>query len=301
MNAIRADETWTQRSENEWYSTDSWEIMIRSSSEITMLKQTAESDREISQDLREALEYRKEIQRILSYEYPHREASLIPSKMSVSQLKNTDVLTIGEKIVPLRETPRFAEDPTRLDHLQIGTLIHRILMELNIQQIKDNSVEEDILHQIDLFLHNGLITEHERSYIRTDVLIDFFESTVGTLLRHAESVQKETPFIIRTPAGDVNTAWNDSDEYVLVQGVIDCWFKTEDKKIYLIDYKTDMPLDEKQFERIKQQYASQIEWYDKALKKILGKPADERYICFLNRRENIKVVTDTYDDQAKIF
>jgi ATP-dependent helicase/nuclease subunit A len=73
-----------------------------------------------------------------------------------------------------------------------------------------------------------------------------------------------------------------ADDYVLLQGSIDCWFESEDGLI-LIDYKTgyfaeaDIAADAKN-----SKYRRQIALYALALKKITGHEATRRYIFLLS-------------------
>ena len=138
----------------------------------------------------------------------------------------------------------------KLDQMQIGTLIHYVMMQLDPLVIASNTLKEDIDGQIDEMIKNGTINEDEKAYIRSEVLYDFFRSDVGTILRNAKRIEKESPFIIKMPAGEIDKAWIDSKDSILVQGMIDCWFETEDGHLVLIDYKTDMPKDEEQFRSI---------------------------------------------------
>ena len=226
------------------------------------------------------------IEKLLSFEYPFKHAKELPSKLSVSQIKDSEVLTVGEKIVPLREVPRFAMETQQLDQLQIGTLIHYVMMQLDPLAIATATLEADIDRQIDDMLKKGTIDENEKGYIRPKVLYDFFGSAIGTMLRNARRIEKESPFIIKMPASEIDKTWIESEDSILVQGMIDCWFETEDGRLMLIDYKTDMPKDEAQFKASVKKYTKQIELYDRALYESLGKKADERFICFLNRRES---------------
>ena len=66
------------------------------------------------------------------------------------------------------------------------------------------------------------------------------------------------------------------DETMLLQGVIDCWFETDDG-IVLLDYKTDY-VPEGGEEVIRKRYGVQIEYYTRALEKITGKKVSEKYL-----------------------
>lgn len=65
----------------------------------------------------------------------------------------------------------------------------------------------------------------------------------------------------------------DSDEPVLVQGIIDCYFEEEDGLV-LVDYKTDS-ITKGQEEILLNRYHVQLVLYKKALEQIAGKRVKE--------------------------
>ncbi|MFR3764516.1 MAG: hypothetical protein ACLTXS_15660 [[Clostridium] symbiosum] len=81
--------------------------------------------------------------------------------------------------------------------------------------------------------------------------------------------QKRNSHGIRREMGD----W-DSDELVLIQGIIDAWFEEEDGLI-LVDYKTDYVNDT---QILVKRYKTQLDYYEKALTQMLGRNVKERYI-----------------------
>ena len=74
------------------------------------------------------------------------------------------------------------------------------------------------------------------------------------------------------------------DEFVILQGIIDCYFE-EEGEIVLVDYKTDYVPPGDGLDIIKERYKTQIEYYTRALAQITGKPIKERCIyLFWNGR-----------------
>ena len=65
-----------------------------------------------------------------------------------------------------------------------------------------------------------------------------------------------------------------SGDFVMVQGIIDLYFE-EDDGLVLLDYKTDRVWDE---ETLTNRYRVQLDYYQKALEKLTGKPVKERYL-----------------------
>jgi ATP-dependent helicase/nuclease subunit A len=75
------------------------------------------------------------------------------------------------------------------------------------------------------------------------------------------------------------------NETMLLQGVIDCWFETEDG-ILLLDYKTDF-VPEGGSNMIKERYRVQMDYYTMALERITGKKVVERYLYLFYNGELI--------------
>ena len=110
------------------------------------------------------------------------------------------------------------------------------------------------------------------------MILRFVRSSLGRRMKDAflkESLYREQPFIIGVPAKEIKAEWN-SEELVLVQGIIDVWFEEEDGLV-LADYKTDYTTDPSG-EELVQKYKTQLEYYRKALSQVTGKPVKEAWI-----------------------
>ena len=75
----------------------------------------------------------------------------------------------------------------------------------------------------------------------------------------------------------------DSDEMVLIQGIIDVWLEEEDRMV-LIDYKTDHVSDG---EILVKRYKVQLDYYQRALEQMTGKRVKERIIYSLALQKEI--------------
>ena len=72
---------------------------------------------------------------------------------------------------------------------------------------------------------------------------------------------------------DVN--YKNTDEKVLIQGVIDLYFVDKDDNLILVDYKTDKNVDE---QTLKQRYLNQLNMYEIALEKSLNMKVSKKII-----------------------
>ena len=107
------------------------------------------------------------------------------------------------------------------------------------------------------------------------MLVSFFTDGPGARLLRADTVRREWMFTLKMSAREALGA--DSDEYVLVQGAIDCCF-VEDGQWVLLDYKTDRTDDEAE---LKRRYEPQLRLYARALETLTGRPVKETLICLL--------------------
>ena len=77
------------------------------------------------------------------------------------------------------------------------------------------------------------------------------------------------------PAEMIDPLCTGSDE-VVIQGIVDAWF-TEDDKIVILDYKTDRVSPDTGEETLTQRYASQLEYYSRALSAATGLCVAEKF------------------------
>lgn len=68
----------------------------------------------------------------------------------------------------------------------------------------------------------------------------------------------------------------ESEELVLLQGVIDLYMEEEDGLV-LLDYKTDR-VEKGQEQVLIQRYQTQLDWYQRALEQMTGKKVKEKII-----------------------
>src|SRR5690625_7710058 len=81
---------------------------------------------------------------------------------------------------------------------------------------------------------------------------------------------------------DIYQHWqSDTDEKVVVQGIIDCLFECENEW-YIVDYKTDVISDElvtdETITELKERYMIQINLYKQAIESILKRKIKKSYI-----------------------
>ena len=98
-------------------------------------------------------------------------------------------------------------------------------------------------------------------------------------------LRKESQFVIGIPARLMDEA--DSDEPVLIQGIIDAWFE-EDGELTIVDYKTDR-IEEGEEQVLLDRYQIQMVYYAQALQQITEKKVKEAVIYSLGLQKEIRV------------
>ena len=99
-----------------------------------------------------------------------------------------------------------------------------------------------------------------------------------------KEVYKEKPFYIYISSNEI---YNDeTDEKILVQGIIDLYAIDQDDEIILVDYKTDFAVEEKE---LVFKYEKQLELYRRALEDGIGKKVKETFIYSLYLNKEIRL------------
>lgn len=175
------------------------------------------------------------------------------------------------------DKPKFLKDD-KITKAQIGTLVHMCVQKLD--EDKDYSLE-DIKNFISELVVKEIITEKEAAHIDKNLLYKYVKSDIFTALRKSKKVCKEQAFYINIPATEIYNNIN-SEEKILVQGVIDLYFIDENDNLILVDYKTDYVGTGKEQEIINK-YSKQLEIYKRALEEATNKKVYKSYLCLANR------------------
>ncbi len=164
-----------------------------------------------------------------------------------------------------------------------GTAYHRAL-ELMLGE-EFNHVR-DVSRRLDELAEEGRIGKEARKLVKARVLWEFFESPLGKRMIRAYRegrLHKEQQFMIGIPAREMDVA--DSDELVLIQGMIDAYMEEEDGLV-LVDYKTDYV---ESGEELLRRYRVQMQYYIRALEQVSGKRVKEAVIYSLGLKEEVRL------------
>lgn len=247
-------------------------------------------------------EVRTLIERQLSFAYPFGMEQEIPAKFSVSELKSKfgqeeDAKSlIPEEYIPESEDkekqssvaviPKFMQDEVEETPTARGILYHKVMQEMQFELIE---TKEDVEKELDRLVKVNLITKEQKESLDISKIKAFFDTELANQMRVASAnnqLFKEKQFVMGVPANTLPIE-SKSDELVLIQGIIDAYYETEDGLV-LVDYKTDY-IPRGGEEEFVQKYSPQIEYYALALSKSLSKKVKSKYLYSFHLRKVIKI------------
>ena len=166
-----------------------------------------------------------------------------------------------------------------------GTAYHRALECLDFGKLHSR---EDVRVALKSLLDTGYLEQEAYDALDEMVIFTMLNSPLGQRMAEAQRggrLHREQQFIIGIPAREMGRG--DSQELVLVQGVIDAYMEEEDGLV-LIDYKTDrVPGGRAGRERLAERYRQQVAYYQRALEQLTGKKVKENIIYSLTLQESV--------------
>ena len=258
------------------------------------------------------------LRKVLEYEYPYESDTGLYAMVSVSELKkqsqigrtedaigtdsgNLEGIALGELKALTGSRDMAGSGPGESGEQKKtvsagpnraalrGTAYHAVLEHIHFHEIHGLAEVKPV---VDELLENGFLDQEARDFINPNVIWNFLSSPLGTRMAKAQAegrIHKEQQFIIGIPAREMGLG--DSDELVLIQGIIDAYLEEEDGLV-LIDYKTDhVPEgDPKQGAKmLAERYRVQLDYYERALTQLTEKHVKERIIYSLALQMSINV------------
>ena len=221
---------------------------------------------------------KNKIKNILEWQYKFKGLEQIPTKTSVTKIKEQEISS------NITAKPKFLneEEKTKITSAEKGTLMHMCVQKMDEKQAYNmKKIEEMILS----WEAKEIITELEANSINKQKLLDYTKSELWNELKNAKEVHKEQPFYINIKANSLYENLNkDTDEKILVQGVIDLYYIDKNDDLILVDYKTDYVEYGNEYELV-EKYKEQLELYRIALEQALNRKVDKMciYSLYLNK------------------
>lgn len=245
-------------------------------------------------------EYLELLKEKLSFEYPYKELTRLPSKLAVSKLYPS-VLDDGVEDRAdtverdLLEKPRFLLPPKeKYSASEKGTATHLFMQFCDYASVQSIGARKEA----DRLVGEGYLPKDVADIVEFEKVEEFFESSFFGELRAARRVWREHRFNIRLPATDFTADPKKiaalDGESLFVQGVIDLLFEDKDGRMILCDYKTDRfsePVKKSgEAERIlRERHTPQLSYYRYAVKEMLKRDVDKCLIYSFDLGKTVEI------------
>lgn len=213
------------------------------------------------------------------YEYPYKDLSLIPQKVTASELAHKDSKMFFDKILAV---PAFMSD-SALTPAQKGTAMHTFLQYCNYERART-----DVKSEAERLCALGRLTKIQAESLDFEKLKSFAYSDVVSLALESGEYYREYRFTVNIPANliDESIPLELSDESVVLQGSVDLAIMQEDG-IIIVDYKTDRV---KNLDALVQLYSKQLALYRLALEQTTGKKVKKCLIYSIHLSDSKEVL-----------
>ena len=161
--------------------------------------------------------------------------------------------------------------------------MHLCLQKLDYK--KDYNLEK-IKELIENLVKKEILLPKEAEGVDYKKILAFISSDIWKEIKEAKEVEQEKPFYLNIKAKEIYN--NNSNDEILVQGIIDLYYITKDNELVLVDYKTDYVKNNNE-QILKDKYNVQLEIYKRALEKALNREVNRVYIysTYLNKEIEI--------------
>ncbi|MDD2217145.1 MAG: helicase-exonuclease AddAB subunit AddA [Eubacteriales bacterium] len=230
-----------------------------------------------------------EIDRRLSYVYPHERQLAMRSKYSVTQLVKGEKSVKGS--INSLAVPLFLSGKKGFSAAEKGTIYHKIMEHIDFEEAR-LAFEEKAQEGLNEYINQKTISLTEKQILMEDEVKQIEPSKIGVFImsdigKRAAAAQgkrklhKEAPFVLKSQKDDGE---------ILVQGIIDCWFEEHDGAV-LIDYKTShlKGSSDDAVAKLKEEYRSQVELYAQAIEQIKNIRVKEKYLYFPEISLTVKI------------
>ena len=223
----------------------------------------------------------KKIKEIVEWEYRYKDSIEIPTELSVSKIK--ELSKKKEDYKASLKRPNFVTEKTELSPAEKGTIMHLCLQKLDYK--KDYNLEK-IKELIENLVKKEILLPKEAEGVDYKKILAFISSDIWKEIKEAKEVEQEKPFYLNIKAKEIYN--NNSNDEILVQGIIDLYYITKDNELVLVDYKTDYVKNNNE-QILKDKYNVQLEIYKRALEKALNREVNRVYIysTYLNKEIEI--------------
>ncbi|GGB39543.1 ATP-dependent helicase/nuclease subunit A [Lentibacillus populi] len=237
------------------------------------------------------------VNRRLSFQYPFQQAQTARAKQTVTEIKRqreikdeySDEQLVQTFQAPIVTRPKFMQQEQTISAAERGTVMHTVMQHIPLDKAL---AAEEVEEFAEILVEKEILTNDKAAVIDFSAIAQFFTTEIGKYMLSTPELYREVPFSLSLPASQVYPDWSsETDEHVLVQGVIDCIIPKDDGWI-ILDYKTDAidgEVTEQVTSKLKKRYMTQMNLYRQAIETIWHQPVKETYLYFFAKQLVVKV------------
>lgn len=223
----------------------------------------------------------------VAFNYGFLSATQTPSKQTATQLKGRDKDSEAAENTNERIHYRNWRKPSFVDGrpsaTQRGSAIHAAMQYIRFACCDSM---EGVKQEICRMVQEGYISQQQALTVDASQIADFFNTETGMCLRNATEVMREFKFSVLSE--DEYNPSSDPQDLVLLQGVVDCAWVSDDG-IYVIDFKSDNVSQDTLQEAV-DRYRCQIDTYAKALSRIYEMPVKSAQLYFFKLNTFVAII-----------
>jgi ATP-dependent helicase/nuclease subunit A len=221
------------------------------------------------------------------WSYPYENDSRISAKVSVSEAKRIfQSLTETKDAEPMFKTeqsltlPDFITGDKQITGSEKGMAIHTVMEHLDLNKHRCLSSIQSL---VDELANKLILSEKLAKSVPINKIYNFSNSTLAERMRRSDNVKREVSFIMNVHPYEIyGESLNESEQNVIVQGVIDCFFE-ENGEIIIVDYKSDKGTKED----IALRYKKQMELYKEGIERSTEKKVKECLYYLFETEEEV--------------
>ncbi len=212
---------------------------------------------------------------MLDYKYDIKDLNYTKIAASRVHLSEENIIQENIKSIQMKK-PKFMISDT-FSKAEIGSFNHLFLQKLKFNKIYS---KEELKVELNKIVKEGLLLEEQAKHIDIKAILNFVQTEEYKEIINSKQ-EKEKQFFSKFLMSEIkeiidkdNIEIEEKDkeeEFVLIQGMIDLYYITEDNKLKILDYKTDNT----DLNTLKDRYKTQMLIYKKALEKALKREVNQ--------------------------
>ena len=222
---------------------------------------------------------------LLDFRYPHAAAERLQTKITATQLKGRpkdQEIAEGTWPAPLPvkfERPRFLSGERPLSAAERGTATHALMQYIPLDCA-------DVAAEVERLVAQRRLTAEQGAAVDRGAVERCLQSPLAGEMRAAAELWREYRFSLLVDGGDYLGEGARGEE-LLLQGVVDCFFETQEG-LTVVDFKTDR-VDREEQQRRTEAYRPQVLAYSNALEQIFQKKVCRRVLYYFHTDTAVEV------------